>query len=175
MNPLYGMFNQQYIQQQAQQQHHFQQVKQVQDTARALKWVKVDWTSVAPSPSDTIRNSEERSIEVSPSRTEYRYVGYATTDGRHECWCETYLRSKFGSAVLRCSDWSTTRHGANGSAWSCGQCNGNHTGVDHYGNDGRAWWAEFTLPDGRDFYWEENRTIPAEYRTEYKYEKWVPN
>lgn len=139
------------------------------------KWVVVDWTSVAPSPSDRIRNLEERSIEVSPSHTEYRYVGYATTDGRHECWCETYLRSKFGSAVLRYSDWSTTRYSANGSAWSCGQCNGNHTGVDHYGKDGRAWWAEFTLPDGRDFYWEENRTIPAEYRTEYKYEKWVPN
>jgi hypothetical protein len=37
MNPLYEMFNQQYIQQQAQQAHHFQQVKQVQDTAKALK------------------------------------------------------------------------------------------------------------------------------------------
>ena len=37
MNPLYEIFNQQYIQQQAQQQHHFQQVKQVQDTAKALK------------------------------------------------------------------------------------------------------------------------------------------
>lgn len=37
MNPLYEMFNQQYIQQQAQQMHYFQQVKQVQDTAKALK------------------------------------------------------------------------------------------------------------------------------------------
>lgn len=37
MNPLYEMFNQQYIQQQAQQQHHMQQVKQIQDTAKALK------------------------------------------------------------------------------------------------------------------------------------------
>lgn len=37
MNPLYEIFNQQYIQQQAQQTHYFQQVKQIQDTAKALK------------------------------------------------------------------------------------------------------------------------------------------
>ncbi|WP_160667217.1 hypothetical protein [Colidextribacter sp. OB.20] len=138
-------------------------------------WEQRGWTTTPVSTSDTIRNIETRTVETSPSRTEYRYVGYATTDGRHECWCETYLRGKFGSAVLRYSDWSTARYSANGSAWSCGQCNGNHTSVDHYGNDGRAWWAEFTLPDGRNFYWEESRTVPAQYRTEYKYEKWVPD
>lgn len=137
-------------------------------------WEQRGWTTTPVSASDTIRNIETKKVEISPSRTEYRYVGYATTDGKHECWCETYLRSKFGSAVLRYSDWSTTRYSANGSAWSCGQCNGNHTGVDHYGSDGRAWWAEFTLPDGRNFYWEEQRTIPAEYRTEYRYEEWIP-
>lgn len=37
MNPLYNIWNYNYIQQQAQQQHHFQQIKQVQDTAKALK------------------------------------------------------------------------------------------------------------------------------------------
>lgn len=37
MNELYRIFNQNYVQQQAQQQHHLQQVKQVQDTAKALK------------------------------------------------------------------------------------------------------------------------------------------
>lgn len=38
MNDLYKMFNQNYVQQQAtQEQHHIQQVKQVQDTAKALK------------------------------------------------------------------------------------------------------------------------------------------
>ena len=38
MNELYKMFNQNYVQQQAtQEQHHIQQVKQVQDTAKALK------------------------------------------------------------------------------------------------------------------------------------------
>ena len=37
MNSLYNMWNYNYIQQQAQQQNHLQQVKQVQDTAKALK------------------------------------------------------------------------------------------------------------------------------------------
>lgn len=138
-------------------------------------WEQRGWTTTPVSESDTIRNIETRTVETSPSRTEYRYVGYATTDGKHECWCETYLRSKFGSAVLRYSDWSTTRYSANGSGWTCGQCNGKHTGVDHYGNNGSAWWAEFTLPDGKNFYWEESRTVPAQYRTEYRYEKWVSN
>lgn len=37
MNELYNIFNTPYINQQAQQQHHFRQVKQVEDTAKALK------------------------------------------------------------------------------------------------------------------------------------------
>ena len=36
MNPFYNIWNYDYIQQQAQMQHHFSQVKQVQDTAKAL-------------------------------------------------------------------------------------------------------------------------------------------
>ncbi len=37
MNELYKIFNYDYIHRQNQQMHHFQQVKQVQDTAKALK------------------------------------------------------------------------------------------------------------------------------------------
>lgn len=36
MNQFYNIWNYNYIQQQAQMQHHFSQVKQVQDTAKAL-------------------------------------------------------------------------------------------------------------------------------------------
>ena len=36
MNQFYNIWNYDYIQQQAQMQHHFSQVKQVQDTAKAL-------------------------------------------------------------------------------------------------------------------------------------------
>lgn len=138
-------------------------------------WEQRDWSTTPVSESATIRNVQTRTVEATSSRTEYRYVGYATTDGRHECWCETYLRNKFGSAVLRYSEWSGTRYSANGTDWTCGTCGGSHTGVDHYGSDGRAWWAEYTLPDGKNYYWEEIRTIAAEYRTEYRYEEWVSN
>ena len=37
MNPFYNIWNYDYIQQQAQMQHHFSQVKQVQDTAKATE------------------------------------------------------------------------------------------------------------------------------------------
>ena len=67
-----------------------------------------EWSTTPAYPSDT-RQVETRQVEVSPARTEYRYAGYVTTDGRHECWCEIYLRNKFGSAVLRYSDWSTVQ------------------------------------------------------------------
>lgn len=116
-------------------------------------------------------------VKISDSYIEYRYGGYATSDGRHECWCETYLKSKFGSANLRYSNWSTTRYSVNGSSWSCGKCNGSHVHVGHYGSDGRAWWPEYTLPDGRNFYWEESRTVDAQYETrevtQYRYRDWI--
>ncbi len=37
MNPINSIWNYDYIHQQAQMEHHFAQVKQVQDTAKALK------------------------------------------------------------------------------------------------------------------------------------------
>lgn len=37
MNPLYNIWNYDYIQQMQQQQHHWEQVKQVQDTVKALR------------------------------------------------------------------------------------------------------------------------------------------
>lgn len=135
-----------------------------------------EWTTTPVYESET-RQVETRKvseqIKISDGNTEYRYVGYVTNDGRHECWCETYLRSKFGSANLRYSDWSTTQYRANGSSWTCGVCNGNHTGISHYTNDGRPCWAEYTLPDGKNYYWEESRTTEAQYETreviEYRY------
>lgn len=136
--------------------------------------VWTDWSSWSATPifaSDT-RQVETREIKVSDSYTEYRYGGYVTYDGKHDCWCETYLRNKYGSASLRYSDWSTTRFRPNGKGWTCGSCGGNHIGVDHYGSDGRAWWAEYVLPDD-SYYWEESRTVDAGYETQYRYRDWV--
>lgn len=125
------------------------------------------WSNTPVYPSDT-REVETRQVKVSDGRTEYRYGGYVTYDGKHDCWCETYLRNKFGSATLRYSDWSTTRYSPNGKGWSCGFCGGNHIGVDRVGSDGRCWWAEYVLPDD-SYYWEESRTTEATYETQYRY------
>lgn len=136
--------------------------------------VWTDWSSWSATPifaSDT-RQVETREIKVSDSYTEYRYGGYVTYDGKHDCWCETYLRNKYGSASLRYSDWSTTRFRPNGKGWTCGSCGGNHIGIDHYGSDGKAWWAEYVLPDD-SYYWEESRTVDAGYETQYRYRDWV--
>ena len=127
-----------------------------------------DWTTTPVYESATRQvevKTEPTQVKVVEGHTEYRYVGYATTDGRHECWCETYLRNKFGSAVMRYSDWSTTRYSANGTSWSCGNCRGNHIGVGSYGSDRRAWWPEYTLPNGKNYYWEESRTVGEKYET----------
>lgn len=140
-----------------------------------------EWSTTPAYAIDGVREvqtkQESRQVKVSDGYTEYRYGGYVTSNGRHECWCETYLKNKFGSANLRYSDWSTTRYSVNGSNWTCGSCNGNHAHVDHYGSDGRAWWPEYTLPDGRNFYWEESRTVGAQYETRtvtlYRYRDWI--
>lgn len=139
-----------------------------------------NWSTASASVSDT-RQVETRTIteqvKISDGYTEYRYGGYATSDGRHECWCETYLRNKFGSSNIRYTDWNTTRYKVNGTSWTCGNCSGNHVYVDHYGNDGRAWWPEYTLPNGKNYYWEESRTVDAQYETrevtQYRYRDWV--
>ena len=137
--------------------------------------------SYTPAYSSETRQVEsqrtETQVKIADSYTEYRYGGYATSDGKHECWCDTYLRNKFGSANLRYSNWSTTKYRENGKGWSCGQCNGNHIHVGHYDGNGNAWWPEYTLPDGKNYYWEENRTVPVQYETHietlYRYRDWM--
>lgn len=133
-----------------------------------------DW-STTPVTATSTRQVETRQVKVSDARTEYRYAGYVCYDSRgkkHECWCETYMKKMFGSATLRYSNWSTTRYSPNGSAWSCGNCNGNHTGISHYSN-GKPWWGEYTLSDGNNYYWEESRTVEAKYETQYRYRDWI--
>lgn len=137
--------------------------------------------SYTPAYSSETRQVEsqhtETQVKIVEGYTEYRYGGYATSDGKHECWCDTYLRNKFGSANLRYSDWSRTRYSENGKGWSCGQCSGNHIHVGHYDNNSNAWWPEYTLPGGKNYYWEETRTVPDQYETRtetvYRYRDWT--
>lgn len=132
-----------------------------------------DWSSTPVTATGT-REVETRQVNVSDGYTEYRYGRYAYTDYRlHTCWCETYMTKLFGGATLQYSDWSSTRYYPTGKGWSCGNCNGNHIGVDHYTN-GKPWWAEYSLPDG-DYFWEESRIVGAQTQTQYRYRDWINN
>jgi len=127
-----------------------------------------DWTSMQVYPSE-VQQVETRQIKTSDDYTEYRYGRYIDSTGRNNCWCAKYLESLSyvsGKATLQYSNWSPTRYYADGVGWTCGFCNGNHIGVDKVGADGRSWWAEYKLPGG-DFYWEESRTVNAQYETQY--------
>jgi len=135
-----------------------------------------DWSSWSTTPvSETnTRQVEKQSVKTSDASIEYRYGRYVYYDyRRHECWCEAYMTKLFGSATLQYSDWSTTRYSPTGKGWTCGNCRGNHIGVDHYTN-GKPWWAEYYLPDG-DYFWEESRTVNAQYETQYRYRDWISN
>lgn len=129
-----------------------------------------NWSTDYVESSDT-RQVETTSVKVAEPYTEYRYGRYIDSTGTHVCWCKKYLeswRSVSGSVSLQYSEWSATRYNANGKAWTCGYCGGDHTGVHHVSSDGRAWWAQFDLPSG-SYYWEESRNVDARYETQYRY------
>lgn len=130
-----------------------------------------DWSTASVFETST-RQVQTQQVEISSERTEYRYGRYAYTDYRlHTCWCQTYMTKLFGSATLQYSDWSTTRYSPTGKVWTCGNCRGNHIGVDHY-SKGKPCWAEYSLPDG-DYFWEESRTVSAQQETQYRYRDWI--
>jgi len=54
------------------------------------------------------------------------------------------------------------------SGWTCGECGGYHTGYYETDSQGRQFWYEYKI-NGQSYYWEESRTTPAQYRTEYRY------
>lgn len=128
-----------------------------------------DWSTTKVTPSST-RQVETREVKVSDAYTQYRY-GRFVADG-HDCWCRTYLQNLSyvsGTASLDYTSWSTTRFGTSGRNWTCGYCNGIHTGVHHTDSNGRPVWVEYKSPSGASYYWEETRTVPAVYETQYRY------
>ena len=126
-----------------------------------------DW-STTPVQATATRQVETRTVKVSDAKTQYRY-GRFVANG-HDCWCRTYLESLgYGKASLDYSAWSDTRYSKTGKDWSCGYCRGIHTGVHHTGSDGRDWWTGYRSPSGANYYWEETRTVPAVYETQYRY------
>ena len=133
------------------------------------------WTTKSYTASDT-RQVETKEVQTVVAHMEYRYGRYVDQTGTHNCWCAKYLEGLSyisGKAVLDYSSWSTTRYSASGSTWTCGQCSGNHIGVDHVDSAGRSIWKEYRLPGNKPYYWEETRIIGAQYETQYRYRDWI--
>lgn len=128
-----------------------------------------EWSSTRYYSSDT-REVETRQVKVSDGYTEYRYGRYIDGTGGHAAWCADYLASRgYSEITAQYTGWSTSRYNTSGKGWTCGSCGGNHVGVDHYGSDGRAWWAEYVSPRSGSFFWEERRQSDATYETQYRY------
>lgn len=133
------------------------------------------WTTKSYKESD-MRQVETKEVQTAAAHKEYRYGRYVDQTGTHNCWCSKYLEGLSyisGKAKLDYSNWSTTRYSASGSTWTCGQCNGKHTGVDHVDGQGRSIWKEYRLPGNKPYYWEETRTVEAQYETQYRYRDWI--
>lgn len=145
--------------------------KEPVDTGHWGNWSS--WSTNSVYESGT-REVETRTVKVSDGYTEYRYGRYIDGTGGHVGWCATYLANKgYSGITIQYSDWTTSRYSTSGKGWTCGSCNGNHVGVDHYGSDGRAWWADYTSPRSGSFFWEESRTVGAGYETQYRYRDWI--
>lgn len=147
--------------------------EKVQETGHWGPWSS--WTTKSYTASDT-RQVETKKVQTAAAHMEYRYGRYVDQTGTHNCWCAKYLEGLSyisGKAVLDYSNWSTTRYSASGSTWTCGQCSGNHIGVDHMDSSGRSIWKEYRLPGNKPYYWEETRIVGAQYETQYRYRDWI--
>lgn len=136
---------------------------------RDLEWSSWSRWSATPCYESSTRQVETRTVKTSDGATEYRYGRYIDSTGGHVCWCSKYLGGKGYTGIsIQYSSWSSTRYGTNGKVWTCGYCNGSHTGVDHYDSSGRPCWNEYTLSSG-SYFWEESRQTSDTYETQYRY------
>lgn len=134
------------------------------------------WSSTPYSASGT-REVETQQVKISDAYTEYRYGLWRNAN--NASWCPDYgasLSSSGGSWYEAYSNWSTTRMCKDtGHNAFCSDRNHNHTHVSGYDSNGWANWdiysddGTFTGWGRLYYYWEETRTIPAVYETQYRY------
>lgn len=134
------------------------------------------WSSTPYSASGT-REVETQQVKISDAYTEYRYGLWRNAN--NASWCPDYgasLSSSGGSWYEAYSNWSTTRmYKDTGHNAFCSDRNHNHTHVSGYDSNGWANWdiysddGTFTGWGRLYYYWEETRTIPAVYETQYRY------
>lgn len=139
------------------------------------------WSSTPYSASNT-RQVETQQMKVSDAYTEYRYGLWRNAN--NASWCPDYgasLSSSGGSWYESYSSWSTSRmYQDTGRNAFCSGSNHNHTHVSGYDSKGQANWdiysddGTFTGWGRLYYYWEETRTVPAVYETQYRYRDLIP-
>ena len=148
-----------------------------------------DWSTTKVTASDT-RKVETREVKVSDIYKLYHYGRYVDTTDTHTSWCYTYLE-KYASNVNKegwttwrdrvaaygiqeeWTEWSRTQYAPNGNKTTCNNCGTTaHFGQMYTDANRTTWWREFDV-NGDIYYWEEYKTMPAEYETQYRYSDWI--
>lgn len=143
--------------------------------AHWLGWSTWSAWDTTPYSASTTREVETRQVMVSDEYTEYRYGLWRSSNDAN--WCPDYGASVSGGSWYESySSWSKTRmYQDTGHNAFCDGSDHTHTHVAFYDSSGRACWhiysddGTFTGWGRLYYYWEETRTVPAVYETQYRY------
>ncbi len=121
------------------------------------------WQDAPVTETDT-RDVEERTVEVSPGQTLYRY-GRSYNGKNHSTFCpHAYHETALSTYYDDWTGWSTTQanlvdnknNGINNPDWSCSICN-------------NTWFTYQFSGSSKHYYWVETKTSEPEYKTQYRY------
>lgn len=152
-------------------------------------WTRIDqrtiksdysaWSQWSNTPAYANDNQivETRQVMSTAAYTEYRYGRWIRGSGDNNSYCSARFRSGSPDPVVDYSQWSTTRFPIVGNDYTCGNLSLDGRGHDHshaaYYEDGKPYWHPYSSNGSSDkaarYFWEESRTIPATYITQYRY------
>ncbi len=134
-----------------------------------------DWQDAEVSASST-RQVETREVKVAPARTEYRYGRWVNSEPfDHFCPTAAVNSGHRNDFRLDYTAWSETRLIKYDLKWFCTDRTHNHQhcaarNQTYNGKTGDVWHGYKTSANATaDYYWEETRTVPATYKTQYRY------
>lgn len=131
------------------------------------------WTDTYIAGTDN-RKVETRQVQTAAAYTMYRYGRW--TNGTDYCFCKAAGKNFYGGSSWKeeYTSWSKTRYKKTGDIYYCGgyTSNDGHTHVAF--SDGDDNWYAYTKT-GTDsyknrYYWEGTKTVPATYKTQYRYQ-----
>lgn len=137
-------------------------------TGTTWDWGALSGWSDSAISSTSDRAVETRQVQVSAAYTEYRYGRW--TDGSHVHFCPQVGKSYYGGTwAKKYTSWSRSAVSkSTASTYYCGYSGHTHINPDHTSGS-TAYWYSYTV-GGKKYYWQETRTIPAVYKTQYRYQ-----